>query len=71
MTDRLSNRRGAPRARNLELALTLLVLGGALPAVAVSLFFLSRYDMSPEVRWTLVYLAPAVAAHHQGADPLP
>jgi len=54
VTDRLSNRRGAPRARNLELALTLLVLGGALPAVAVSLFFLSRYDMSPEVRWTLV-----------------
>jgi PAS domain S-box-containing protein len=54
VTEQISTRRGAPRARNLELTLTLLVLGGALPAVAVALFFLSRYDMSPEVRWTLV-----------------
>jgi PAS domain S-box-containing protein len=56
VTDQLSHRRGAPRARNLELAMTLLVLGGALPAVLVSLFFLWRYELSPEVRWTLVVL---------------
>ena len=24
-----------------------------------------------EVRWTLASLAPAVSAHHEGADPLP
>lgn len=65
MTD---SRRGAPQARNLELALTLLVLGGAAPAVAVSLFYLWRTDLPPEVRWTLtaivvvVWLAAASAA---------
>lgn len=61
-------RRGAPQARNLELALTLLVLGGAAPAVAVSLFYLWRTDLPPEVRWTLttivvgVWVAAASAA---------
>ncbi len=61
-------RRGAPKARNLELALTLLVLGGGLPAVGVSLWFLWRQDLAPEVRWTLsvvlvsVWLAAASAA---------
>lgn len=65
MTD---SRRGAPQARNLELALTLLVLGGAAPAVAVSLFYLWRTDLPPEVRWTLtaivvvVWIAAASAA---------
>jgi two-component system nitrogen regulation sensor histidine kinase NtrY len=53
MTDRMPSRRGAPRARNLELALTLLVLGGGLPAVALSAYFLWSVDLSPEVRWTL------------------
>jgi PAS domain S-box-containing protein len=53
MTDRLTVRRGAPHARNLELALTLLVLGGGLPAVIVALVFLWREALTPEVRWTL------------------
>jgi PAS domain S-box-containing protein len=56
MSDRLSARRGAPRARNLELALTLLVLLGGLPAVLISAYFLWAYDHTPEVRWTLVIL---------------
>jgi len=54
LTDRLSTRRGAPRARNLELALTLLVLGGALPAVAVAMYYVWTQPHSPEVRWTWV-----------------
>jgi PAS domain S-box-containing protein len=56
MPDPLSTRRGAPRARNLELALTLLVLGGALPAVAVALVYIWTEDHTPEVRWTLLVL---------------
>ena len=54
MTDRLSSRRGAPRARNLELAITLLVLLGALPAVVVAIAALWRAEQTPEVRWTLL-----------------
>lgn len=57
--------RGAPQARNLELGLTLLVLAGGAPAVGVSLFFLWRLDLTPEVRWTLtvvVLLAWLMAA---------
>ena len=53
MTDRLAARRGAPRARNLELALTALVLVGALPAVAVAGYYLWSTPMTPELRWTL------------------
>jgi len=57
-----------PQARNLERALTLLVLGGAAPAVAVSLYFLWQRELEPEVVWTLttvilvVWLAAASAA---------
>ena len=54
MTDRLSTRRGAPRARNLEVALLLLVLGGALPAVAVAVYYLFRQPPAPEIFWTLI-----------------
>ncbi|MGE3342429.1 MAG: PAS domain-containing sensor histidine kinase, partial [Vicinamibacterales bacterium] len=57
--------RGAPQARNLELGLTLLVLAGGAPAVCVSLYFLWRLDLTPEVRWTLsvvVLLAWMMAA---------
>lgn len=54
-------RRGAPRARNLELALTLLVLGGGAPAVAVALYFLWTIEpLSLEVRWTLTTLVVMV-----------
>ena len=53
MTDRPPSRRGAPRARNLELVLMLLVLGGGLPGVAVSGYYLWTTDLPPEVRWTL------------------
>jgi PAS domain S-box-containing protein len=53
MSDRLSARRGAPRARNLELAITLLVLLGGLPSVLIAGYFLWAYDHTPEVRWTL------------------
>ena len=43
-----------PRARNLELALTLLVLGGGAPAVLVALALLWRVEMPGELRWTLM-----------------
>jgi two-component system nitrogen regulation sensor histidine kinase NtrY len=52
-------RRGAPQARNLELALMMLVIVGGLPAVAVSLWFLwtlDTLDRAPEVRWTFTVL---------------
>ena len=49
-------RRGAPQARNLELALMMLVIVGGLPAVAVSLWFLWRGDLAAEVRWTFTVL---------------
>jgi PAS domain S-box-containing protein len=69
VTDRLASRRGAPRARNLERALTLLVLGGGLPAVIVAfVFLLTHQPLAIEVRWTLgvgvllVWLAAASAA---------
>jgi PAS domain S-box-containing protein len=53
--------RGAPRARNLELSLTVLVLVGALPAVVVALYWLWRpvpvdQGFSAEVQWTLTVL---------------
>ncbi len=51
----------APRARNLELALTLLVLGGAVPAVAVAMYFLWTVEpLALEVRWTLTALVVLV-----------
>jgi len=68
MSDRLSSRRGAPRARNLELALTALVLLGAAPAVIVAGYFIWTQVASPEGRWTLtvvilvVWIAAASAA---------
>ncbi len=60
MTDRPPTRRGAPRARNLELALLLLVLAGGLPAVVISGYFLWTMDLTPEVRWTLASLVAVV-----------
>ncbi len=53
-----------PRARNLELSLTWLVLGGGAPAVVLSLLLLWwRHDvttdswwMQPELRWTLTVI---------------
>ena len=56
----MAERRGVPRARNLETALTLLVLGGALPAVVVALVYLATASMTPEVRWTLVVVVIGV-----------
>jgi two-component system nitrogen regulation sensor histidine kinase NtrY len=53
VTDRLASRRGAPRARNLELTLTVLVLAGAFPAVALVFYFLWTQPLTPEMRWTL------------------
>jgi nitrogen fixation/metabolism regulation signal transduction histidine kinase len=57
-------RRGAPQARNLELALMVMVIAGGLPAVAVSLWFLWRTPLDPEVRWTftVVILTGWIAA---------
>jgi PAS domain S-box-containing protein len=46
-------RRGAPRARNLEGAITWLSIAGALPAVLVAAYFLWTQPFPPEVRWTL------------------
>jgi PAS domain S-box-containing protein len=60
MTDQLSVRRGAPRARNLERAITLLVLGGALPAVVLAFLYIWREPLGgPEVRWTLAAIVIA------------
>lgn len=42
-----------PRARNLELSLTWLVLVGGAPAVVTSLWLLWRVEMPVEVRWTV------------------
>jgi two-component system nitrogen regulation sensor histidine kinase NtrY len=53
MADRLAHRRGAPRARNLELVLTWLVLLGGLPAVGIAVYYLFSQPHTPEVRWTL------------------
>jgi nitrogen fixation/metabolism regulation signal transduction histidine kinase len=60
MTEPLDHRRGAPRARNLELALVLLVLGGAFPAVVLAFVFLWLWDLTPEVRWTLALVVVGV-----------
>jgi PAS domain S-box-containing protein len=56
MAEPFSTRRGAPRARNLELMLTLLVLGGGLPAVIVATVFIYQQAETHEVRWTLLTL---------------
>ncbi len=53
MTEPLPTRRGAPRARNLEGAITWLSIAGALPAVAVAAYFIWTQPFQPEVRWTL------------------
>jgi len=53
MTEPLPTRRGAPRARNLEGALTWLSILGALPAVFVAGYFVWTEPLPPEVRWTL------------------
>lgn len=53
-------KRGAPQARNLELAIALLVVGGALPAVGVALWFLWTQALPPEVRWTLTIVIVVV-----------
>jgi two-component system nitrogen regulation sensor histidine kinase NtrY len=45
-----------PRARNLELSLTLLVLIGGLPGAAVALAMLWTGTFATEVRWTLAAL---------------
>ena len=56
MTERLPLRRNAPRARNLERAISLLVVAGALPAVLVAGWFLWTQPLAPEIRWTLTVL---------------
>ena len=56
MTEPLPTRRGAPRARNLEGAITWLSVAGALPAVAVAGYFIWTEPLAPEVRWTLAIL---------------
>jgi PAS domain S-box-containing protein len=60
VTDQLSPRRGAPRARNLERAVGWLVLLGGAPAVLIALIYLFRVQDLPEVRWTLVVLVVGV-----------
>ncbi len=60
MTDLSGPRRGAPRARHLELTLVLLVLGGAAPAVALAAIWLWTGGWPAEVRWTLAALVLVV-----------
>jgi len=56
MTDRPGPRRGAPRARHLELTLAVLVLAGALPALVLAGIWLWRSSLPSEARWTLAVL---------------
>lgn len=69
-------RRGAPKARNLERGLTLLVMGGGAPGVAVSLYLLWSTALTPEVRWTLsavilfVWISAASAAQQMAVRSL-
>ena len=56
MSDQLSPRRGAPRARNLERSVGWLVLLGGAPAVVAALMYLFKTADTPEVRWTLAVL---------------
>jgi PAS domain S-box-containing protein len=60
MADRLAHRRGAPRARNLELVLTWLVLLGGLPAITIAVYYLFSQPHTPEVRWTLLVVVVLV-----------
>ena len=60
MSDQLSPRRGAPRARNLERSVGWLVVLGGTPAVITALVYLYRTDHPPEVRWTLIVLIVGV-----------
>jgi PAS domain S-box-containing protein len=70
MADLSGPRRGAPRARHLELTLALLVWAGALPAVVVAGLWLWSGAWPSEVRWTLAavivaaWVAAASAARH-------
>jgi PAS domain S-box-containing protein len=72
----MDTRRGAPQARNLELALTLLVLLGGAPAVGIALWFIWTTSQQPEVRWTLttvivvVWLSCASAARQMAVRSL-
>jgi two-component system nitrogen regulation sensor histidine kinase NtrY len=51
----MSNPRGTPKARNLEFALTLIVLGGSAPAMIVAVAYLWKYlGDAPEVQWTVM-----------------
>jgi PAS domain S-box-containing protein len=60
VSDQLSPRRGAPRARNLERSVAGLVLLGGAPAVIAALIYIFRTQDTPEVRWTLVVLIVGV-----------
>src|SRR6266581_3273954 len=53
MSDRLSSRRGAPHARNLERVLLWLSVVGTLPAAVLAGIYLWSHPFTPEVRWTL------------------
>jgi PAS domain S-box-containing protein len=59
MPDRSSQRHTPPRARNLELALTLLVLVAGLPAVGLAVAYLWRGALA-EVRWLILVVVGGV-----------
>jgi PAS domain S-box-containing protein len=53
----MSSPRGTPRARNLELALTLIVMAGSAPAMVVAVIYLWKYfGDTPEVQWTVLLI---------------
>jgi PAS domain S-box-containing protein len=60
VSDQLSPRRGAPRARHLERSVGWRVLLGGTPAVVAALVYLFKTADTPEVRWTLVVLIVGV-----------
>ena len=60
MADTFSQRRAAPRSRNLERAVGLLVVGGGVPAIALAAYLLWRSPLATNDRWTLLAIAVGI-----------
>ncbi len=76
MADTFSQRRAAPRPRNLERAVTLLVIFGGAPAVIFAAYLLWRDPAGENDRWALlvliagIWIAAASTAHRFAVESL-